>query len=65
MPAVTLRNRAAHTSQKLRVLMALAAETCLVVTIAELLAVEGSQPRGVQPAAGTRMLATPYIITAK
>ena len=65
MPAVTFRNNAVHTSQKLRVLMAFAAETWPVVTIAETLARAGSQPCGFQPGAGTRMLATPYIITAK
>ena len=65
MPAVTLQNSTVQSSQNCGVRMALLAETLVVVTSFWLLRVEGSKPYGFQPAAGTRTVTTPYIITTK
>ena len=65
MPAVTLQNRTVHSSQNWGVLMALAAETLLVVTRGFSSTSWGSQPSGVQPSGGTRTSQAPNSITTR
>src|SRR3954451_12567517 len=59
MPAVTLRHNTSHSSQNCGVLMALRAETLLVVISLCTVACDWSQPAGFQPSAGTRTRNTP------
>src|SRR3954454_13704546 len=62
MPAVTLQNSTTHSSQNCGVLMALPAETLAEVTSSRCLTVDGSQPAGFQPSAGTRTMNAPNIM---
>src|SRR6478735_2220281 len=59
MPAVTLQNSTTHSSQNWGVLMAFLAETFSVVTSLAALTLEGSNPAGRHPSAGTRTVNAP------
>src|SRR4051812_35652064 len=65
IPAVTLQKSTIHNSQNDRDRIALAAAALAVVAKGFAATVEGSQPAGRHPVAGTRMLATPNIMIRK
>jgi hypothetical protein len=65
IPAVTLQNSTIHSSQNCGVLIAFRAETLSVVTSAFFLTVDGSNPSGRQPSAGTRTMNAPTSMYAR